>query len=1145
VALFADRFLVDAHEHAIDLATGASITLVMSPQGGATEQRAWVERCEWFASIANPWLAPLVDYGLLGDTQRFEAWRAKPGWRGATAAAQRAVRVANAVLQGHGRWSLDPQEPRIGSIGGRAVVVPDSRAGLPAARQDAATSSSDRSALAVVRSVDPRVSVISEILHGGESDRVSALGVWAPEGGALPDAVVAIARSARLAGYVPVSTRVLSSSLRATLSGRSVLLLAHDDVEGGWRGLLDLAMDSVRPHVVLFVGGQRVTRVHTLNLSRTTVELLAASASPPTLAKVHLRHVNTAARRAGGLTGRFQRLLFGGDMADGQGVVAHQRRLRTAVAAESGQGGEMTTGEAVAPAMGPDRHRWPAPGELGRLRGQLVSARALLASGRFRPCERLARQAMHAFARRSEWASAAEGALLVAQSLAARGRMVDAATVIEAARPWGTQGHDLRLLQALALLKAHIALERGRLAEAELLLESTVASASSAGTGLELDAVLAQVRCLYWQGRFADAWHRLGAVAPGNGAVHRDQVRVWTARSRVSIGRGRLADAVADAARARDGALALQDASLLGPAWYASALALLAAGDAAQAEVAAVQAATAARRAHDPMLGLCVRLLRADVARRQDLRSIGTRVVRRLARVPASALPHTVRARIDLLRDLLVASDAPDAAERRADLSGLPALRLFAETQAAGSVAHSAPAADDIVDLLRCCQVAEEDEAVLTAVCVHLRTRLRASGVAFFATDGDHVVAVAGDGARVDGATARRVRLANQLVLPHHGGDRVEGGVPVRYGGQVVGVLAASWTPVAAWQGVDLAVLLSTGATAAGPAFSSLLARRAAARAPRTSDMLGVSRAVALVRDAIERAATAPFAVLVEGESGSGKELAARMLHRLGPRRDRPFCTLNCAALPDDLVESELFGHARGAFTGAVGERRGVFEDAHSGTLFLDEIGELSPRAQAKLLRAIQEGEIRRVGDNVCRRVDVRLVTATNRDLRVEAAAGRFRADLLYRLDVIRIVLPPLRERRDDIPILVEHVWRDAAARVGSRATLSTAAVAALTRYDWPGNVRELQNVLAALAVRCPKRGVIPVSALPASFVVEAPSESLRLETARRTFDRAFVRAALVRAGGQRTRAAAELGVTRQGLAKLLARLDIDSEAAG
>ena len=163
-------------------------------------------------------------------------------------------------------------------------------------------------------------------------------------------------------------------------------------------------------------------------------------------------------------------------------------------------------------------------------------------------------------------------------------------------------------------------------------------------------------------------------------------------------------------------------------------------------------------------------------------------------------------------------------------------------------------------------------------------------------------------------------------------------------------------------------------------------------------------------------------------------------------------------------------------------------------------------------------------------------MAATNRDLRQEAAAGRFRVDLLYRLDVIRVTVPPLRDRREDVAVLADHVWRDATARVGSRATLSAASIAALARYDWPGNVRELQNVLAALAVRSPKRGVVPPTALPPQFAVAAPPETWRLDEARRTFEERFIRAALVRSGGHRTRAAVELGLTRQGLTKVMSR---------
>jgi transcriptional regulator with PAS, ATPase and Fis domain len=333
--------------------------------------------------------------------------------------------------------------------------------------------------------------------------------------------------------------------------------------------------------------------------------------------------------------------------------------------------------------------------------------------------------------------------------------------------------------------------------------------------------------------------------------------------------------------------------------------------------------------------------------------------------------------------------------------------------------------------------------------------------------------------------------------------------------------------------------MLGTVAAATAPVLCAAIAQRRQASVMTLKELLGTSSAMTEVRRAVDRTASAPFAVLIEGESGSGKELVARALHRSGPRRDRPFCALNCAALPDELIESELFGHARGAFTGAVGERPGVFEEAQGGTLFLDEIGELSTRAQAKMLRVLQDGELRRIGENTARRIDVRVVSATNRDLRQEAAAGRFRLDLLYRLDVIRIVVPPLRDRREDVAVLAEHFWRELTARMASRAVLSAATLAALARYDWPGNVRELQNVLAALVVRSAKRGIVPPTALGPQFGELRIADAMRLEDARRTFEERFVRAALVRAGGHRARAAQELGVSRQGLTKLMGRLGI------
>ena len=314
------------------------------------------------------------------------------------------------------------------------------------------------------------------------------------------------------------------------------------------------------------------------------------------------------------------------------------------------------------------------------------------------------------------------------------------------------------------------------------------------------------------------------------------------------------------------------------------------------------------------------------------------------------------------------------------------------------------------------------------------------------------------------------------------------------------------------------------------------------------SELMGVTPQMSDLRKAIERAASAPFAVLIEGESGSGKELVARAIHRTGVRRDRRFCTLNCAAIPDDLVEAELFGHARGAFTGAVHERAGVFEEAHGGTLLLDEVGELSPRAQAKLLRVIQEGELRRIGENAARRVDVRIVAATNRDLRREVSEGRFRLDLLYRLDVVRLAVPPLRDRRDDIGMLAGYFWREATERVASRAVLAAATLAALRRVRLARKCSRAPERAGGSGRPGARRGVVTPATLPPQFGQSLMADACRLDAARRIFEERFVRAALVRCGGHRTRAAAELGVTRQGLTKLLAAstfLDVRTGFAG
>jgi DNA-binding NtrC family response regulator len=315
--------------------------------------------------------------------------------------------------------------------------------------------------------------------------------------------------------------------------------------------------------------------------------------------------------------------------------------------------------------------------------------------------------------------------------------------------------------------------------------------------------------------------------------------------------------------------------------------------------------------------------------------------------------------------------------------------------------------------------------------------------------------------------------------------------------------------------------------------------------------MVGDSPAMREVAETIRRAGPTDATVLVTGESGTGKELAARALHAESRRAGGPFVALNCSALPADLIESELFGHVKGAFTGADRDRTGVFEAADGGTLFLDEAGDLSSSAQAKLLRAVEEGRVTPVGTTTSRAVDVRLVAATNRPLEEMASRGEFRNDLLYRLQVVTLRLPPLRERRADIPALAIH-FIDELARRHERPvrSLSVAARRALVAYDWPGNARELRNVLER-AVVLADADEIDLAALPArvtgattpSSPIDAALSDLPYTDARdravEAFERSFLSAALERHSGNVSATARALGLHRQSLQKILRRLDL------
>ena len=328
--------------------------------------------------------------------------------------------------------------------------------------------------------------------------------------------------------------------------------------------------------------------------------------------------------------------------------------------------------------------------------------------------------------------------------------------------------------------------------------------------------------------------------------------------------------------------------------------------------------------------------------------------------------------------------------------------------------------------------------------------------------------------------------------------------------------------------------------------------RAAVERQERLGEMLGRSDAMQEVFRTLRRVAASRTSVLIRGESGTGKELAARALHELSPRRDGPFVAVNCAAIPDPLIESELFGHERGAFTDAVEQRIGRFEAASGGTLFLDEIGELSVGVQAKLLRALQELCIERVGGSRSIAVDVRVLAASNRDLEREVAEGRFRADLFYRIHVVPIDMPPLRERREDIRRLAGHFLELARAESGAGpARISAAALAALERAPWPGNVRELRNAIEH-GVALAEGEVLDVDDLPQGLLRSARLEELgagvrsgRLgfEEAVVDFERALLLEALERHGWNQTRAAEQLRLTRRALKLRMDRYGLKTPA--
>jgi two-component system response regulator PilR (NtrC family) len=317
------------------------------------------------------------------------------------------------------------------------------------------------------------------------------------------------------------------------------------------------------------------------------------------------------------------------------------------------------------------------------------------------------------------------------------------------------------------------------------------------------------------------------------------------------------------------------------------------------------------------------------------------------------------------------------------------------------------------------------------------------------------------------------------------------------------------------------------------------------------SGLIGKSPKMKAVYTLIEKVAASTATVLILGESGTGKELAARAIHYNGPRKAKRFVAVNCGAIPDNLIEAELFGHRKGAFTGAVADRAGLFEQAEGGTLFLDEIGEVPLQLQAKLLRVLQEKEFRLIGDDVDRKSDVRIIAASNRDLEEQVKEGSFREDLYYRLDVVQVRMPSLRERPEDIPLLVEHFYRKFAEKSDIWNTIDSEALKVLISYPFPGNVRELENIVE----RCVVIGdsSITIDSLPAHVVnfqqsgnlgekFSIPPEGVNLEAYLDGIEKRYLLQSLEQSGGVKKKAAELLGMTFRSFRYRLAKYGMDDE---
>jgi transcriptional regulator with AAA-type ATPase domain len=1086
-APLADRFVPLGHTW-IDLASGLPVRLrIAAAPGDRAAQMQWNDRSAELARMRHPLLNGLIDFGFADRDRTFEAYGAGGPARVSGSAGSLMLTHAVRFLESRNVALTPALAP---------FVVRDVRHGARA---------SPGRPLGVLLQPPPALDILAEALDDASPGGVVGVTVAGPEGCGLRTLRALASRTARVAGYVPLSGKVALRlpQLRAHLLDRHVCVLMDDDPPGGERDALaaflaGLAIRSARRHVLIrFVrSGARLpgaVEVQPMSLSALTAMVFVDRDCGP-----RLEEIEKAALQSSGYPGAFLKQLRAASFVD------HVARI--------GFVHESSPAYAFDPSR---RHAAPPIRGIGRaLRDAAERGARLAARGRHASAVRLLTRASRVLEGRTERQLAAACAEALAWIERDRGRSERALAGFERAHALagdGAPGVSAAIGIGVVWTDLH------RFTEAEAALRGACTAAGLL-TQPELSgrAVRALARCLHSQSKHDEAAAVLAPLlqAPATTAAG---VEAWALAARTRVSCRDLRAAMAAASAAAKGAERLGDPRATTTAARAMALVQFALGDADRALEWVVGGLRAAARAHLPIAKLRLHALSIRVAPGSTPARLASHLRTALEHRP---LPALVRA--DIEASLVESSRSRLGAPSLRDDRTLTELQRFLEAA----------------------QAAQDDNAALEELCRTLAEELHAATVQIVSGPGEpRTLARAGRPWQGDSKVVERVLAGGTATPAGMPSDPRQGAEPIRYGAETVAVLCCRWTPGVSIDAGRASMLLRAGALAAAASVRGLL-DRVPALLPEgvCGELVGASPAAAALRDAIARAARAPFPVLVEGESGSGKELVARAIHRLSSRRDRRLCTLNCAALSDDLVEAELFGHARGAFTGAVGERAGLFEEADGGTIFLDEVGELSPRAQAKLLRVLQDGEVRRVGENMPRRVDARVVAATNRRLDEEVAAQRFRADLRFRLDVVRIAVPPLRERATDIPLLAAQFWADATSRVGSSATMASETLSALARYDWPGNVRELQNAIASLAVHAPRRGRVVPSMLPSHIARSATPAGATFEAARHDFERRYVRAALAQAGGQRIRAARALGVSRQGLAKMLRRLRIDAD---